>query len=130
MKPTIFGWMLLLVAATDAVADEAPLTATLSAAQAQARQFGIFFGGTATQYDLCVKKGFLGKSAQSAEEMAKSILAKMRDSGKDSDQSAYVEDGWNMMRKEVSEHESYYTQERCAAVGKEWTKMMATVQQK
>jgi hypothetical protein len=38
----------------------------------------------------------------------------------------YVQQGWDLMKKEISEHESFYTQERCASVGKEWAKMMAT----
>ena len=63
---------------------------------AQARQFGIFFGGTASQYDLCVKKGFLPKGNQSAEEIAK----------------------------------SFYTQERCAPVGKQWTKLLEVMRKK
>jgi hypothetical protein len=40
--------------------------ATATQDQGQARQLGIFVGGTATQYDLSVKKGFVAKSDQSA----------------------------------------------------------------
>jgi hypothetical protein len=111
-------------------ADEIAASAPLSAEQAQARQFGIFFGGTASQYDLCVKKGFLGKGDQSAEETAKSILAKARALNHGADLSVYIEDGWDMMKKEISEHESFYTKEKCAAVGKEWAKMIATMASK
>jgi hypothetical protein len=113
-----------------AFADDTPASATLSAEQAQAREFGIFFGGTASQYDLCVKKGFLAKSSQSAEETAKSILAKVRALNNGPDLSAYIQDGWDMMKKEISEHESFYTQEKCAGVGKEWAKMIATMSPK
>lgn len=134
MKPsqwTLMLWTLTASAgAIDAYAGDQPATATLSPAQAQARQFGIFFGGMASQVDLCVQKGFLAKGPQNAEEIAKSILQKMRDSSKDSDQSAYIQDGWDTMKKEVLEHEAYYTQEKCVSVGKEWAKMMATMQQK
>jgi hypothetical protein len=108
-------------------AQNAPATATQD--QGQARQFGILVGGTATQYDLCVKKGFLAKSDQSAEETAKSIFEKMRANG-GPDQSAYVQEGWDMMKKEITSHESFYTQEKCAGVGKEWTRIMATMQKK
>jgi hypothetical protein len=66
--------------------------------QGQARQLGILVGGTATQYDLCVKKGFLAKSEPSAEETAKSFFEKMRANG-GPDQSAYVQEGWDMMKK-------------------------------
>jgi hypothetical protein len=96
----------------------------------QARQFGILVGGTASQYDLCVKKGFLAQSDPSAEGTAKSILEKMRTSSTGPDQSAYMQEGWDMMKKQISEHESFYTQEKCAGVGKEWAKILATVRNK
>ena len=98
--------------------------------QAQARQFGIFFGGTASQYDLCVKKGFLPKGNQNAEEIAKSFLEKTWATNPAADQSVYVEDGWNKMKKEISEHESFYTQQRCAAVGKQWAKLLEAIRKK
>jgi hypothetical protein len=117
----------LIIWGSAANAQNAPATATQD--QGQARQFGILVGGTATQYDLCVKKGFLAKSDQSAEETAKSMFDKMRTNG-GPDQSAYVQEGWDMMKKQISEHESFYTQEKCAGVGKEWTKIMATLRKK
>jgi hypothetical protein len=110
-------------------AQDAPATATATQDQGQARQFGILVGGTATQYDLCVKKGFLGKGNQSAEETAKSIFEKLHADGR-VDQSAYVQEGWDMMKKEIFTHESFYTQDRCAGVGKEWAKIMATMRKK
>jgi hypothetical protein len=113
-----------------ALADEPQAPATLNNEQAQARQLGIYFGGMASQHDLCVKKGFLAKSDQSAEEIAKSVLEKVRTLSKGADQSAYVQDGWDMMKKEISEHESFYTQEKCSSVGKQWTKMLATMAKK
>lgn len=106
-------------------ANDAPGPTTNTSEQAQARQFGIFFGGTATQYDLCVKKGFLPKGDRSAEEIAKSFMEKSWAMNQGADQSAYVLDGWNMMKKEISENESFYTREKCAGVGKQWTKLLA-----
>lgn len=97
--------------------------------QGQARQLGILVGGTATQYDLCVKKGFLTKSNPSAEETAKSFFEKMRADG-GPDQSAYVQEGWDMMKKEISAHESFYTQDKCAGVGKQWARITATLRKK
>jgi len=35
-----------------------------------------------------------------------------------------------MMKKEISENESFYTQERCASVGKQWTKMLVVMRKK
>jgi hypothetical protein len=111
-------------------ANDAPEPTTNTPAQAQARQFGIYFGGTASQYDLCVKKGFLPKGNQSAEEIAKSFLEKTWTSNQGTDQSVYVQDGWNTMKKEISENESFYTQERCASVGKQWTKLLVEMRKK
>jgi hypothetical protein len=111
-------------------ANDAPGPTTNTSEQAEARQFGIFFGGTASQYDLCVKKGFLPKGDQSAEEIAKSFMEKAWATNQGADQSAYVLDGWNMMKKEISENESFYTQEKCASVGKQWTKLLAGMRKK
>jgi opacity protein-like surface antigen len=107
-----------------ACAAEAPMSNTLNTEQAQARQFGIYFGGTASQYDLCVKKGFLPKGDQSAEDFVKATLEQMRALNKGPDESAYVQEGWDMIKKEISENEGFFTRDKCAAVGKEWTKML------
>jgi len=108
-----------------AFADDPLEPKTATQAQGEARQLGILIGGTATQYDLCAKQGFLRKGNQTAEELAKSILEKMRASNPA--QSAYIQEGWDMMKKQISEHESFYTQEKCSGVGKEWTKILATM---
>jgi len=110
-----------------AYADDVPASATTTTEQAQARQFGIYFGGMASQYDLCVKKGLLAKGDQSAEEVAKSILEKMRQFNKGTDQSAFVQEGWDAIKPEVAKHESEYTQEKCSWVANEWAKMVATM---
>jgi hypothetical protein len=102
--------------------------AVATQAQGQARALGMLVGGTATQYDLCVKKGFL-KSNQSAEETAKSFFEKVRANG-GPDQSAYAQEGWDTIAKEIADHESFYTQEKCAGVGKEWAKITATMRKK
>jgi hypothetical protein len=117
----------LIMWGSAANAQNAPATATQ--AQGQARQLGMLVGGTASQYDLCVKKGFLVTSDQSAEETAKSFFEKMPATGAP-EHSAFVQEGWDMMKKEVSAHESFYTQQKCAGVGKEWAKIMATMRKK
>ena len=55
--------ILALVALSGAVAyaDDIPESVASNTEQAEARQFGIYFGGMASQYDLCVKKGLLPK---------------------------------------------------------------------
>jgi len=105
--------------------DAAP--ATMTPAQAQARQFGMFIGGTASQYDLCARKGFLAVANPSAENTARTILEKMKVSTSGVDQSVYAQQGWDMIKSEISEDESFYTRERCAAVGREWAKIIASV---
>ena len=92
-----------------------------------AKQFGIYFGGIASQYDLCVKKGFLPKGDQSAEQVARSILEKMRQFDTGSDQSAFVREGWDAIKLEIAKHESEFTQEKCSWVATEWAKMVATM---
>jgi opacity protein-like surface antigen len=129
MKKLLAVFALMVSAGGPVHANDAPEPTTNTPAQAQARQFGIFFGGTASQYDLCVKKGFLPKGNQSAEEVAKSFLEKTWTT-QGTDQSVYVQDGWNMMKKEISENESFYTQERCASVGKQWTKLLMVMRKK
>ena len=123
------GTMILgLVALNGAAvyADDVPASASRTE-QAQARQFGIYFGGMASQYDLCAKKGFLPKGDQSAEQMARSILEKMRQFDKGPDQSAFVQEGWDAIKLEIAKHESEYTQEKCSWVATEWAKMIATM---
>jgi hypothetical protein len=118
-------WLIALTGAA-AYAEDAPASAASSVEQAQARQFGIFFGGMASQYDLCVKKGLLAKGDQSAEAIAKSILEKMRQFNKGPDQSAYVQEGWDAIKQEIAKHDADYTQEKCSWVAKEWAKIVAT----
>jgi hypothetical protein len=120
-------WAVIVAAAG---ADETQAPATLSNEQAQARQLGIYFGGMASQYDLCARKGYLSTRDQTAEQIAKSVLEKVRTLSKGPDQSAYVQDGWDTMKKEIAEHESFYTKEKCSAVGKQWAKMIATLDKK
>jgi hypothetical protein len=124
--------VLAVMASAAVVVHAGDLTATdtLTQEQAQARQFGIFFGGTASQYDLCVKKGFLPKGDQSAEATAKAFLDKTWTTERGADRSAYVQDGWDMMKKEISDNESFYTQDKCASVGKQWTKLLAEMRKK
>jgi hypothetical protein len=126
-KIVFAGLLLALVVGRGAYAEEPSATVPLSSEQAQARQFGIFFGGLASQYDLCAQKEFLPKGEQPAEEIAKAILEKMRTLNKGPDEFAFVQDGWDTMKKEISENPSFYTQEKCSWVGKEWAKTLVTM---
>src|SRR5271165_800923 len=109
---------LALIFAASAAAHANEPAAALSTEQAQARQLGMFIGGTATQYDLCVKKGFLAKGDQNAEATTKSIFEKMQATRIGPDQSAFVQEGWDTMKQEIAEHEAFFTREKCSWVGK------------
>ncbi|HTB86610.1 MAG TPA: hypothetical protein VK743_01590 [Steroidobacteraceae bacterium] len=130
MKKLLAAFALMVPVGGLVHAYDAPEPNTKTQTQAQARQFGIFLGGTASQYDLCVKKGFLPKGNQSAEDIAKAFLERTWATNQGTDESIYVQDGWNMMKKEISDNESFYTQQRCASVGKQWTKLLAVMQKK
>jgi opacity protein-like surface antigen len=130
MKKLLAVAALMAPAAGQVHANDAPTPTTNTPAQAQARQFGIFFGGTASQYDLCVKKGFLPKGNQNAEEIAQAFLEKTWAANQATEESVYVQDGWNKMKKEISDNESFYTQERCASVGKQWAKLLQVIRKK
>jgi hypothetical protein len=114
--------------ASAAYGDDDPAAKALAQTHADAQEFGVFFGGMATQYDLCVKKGFLAKGTQSAEATAKLILRKMREYTPGPDQSAYVQEGWDLAKHEVAKREADYTREKCSSwVAKEWAKMLRTM---
>jgi hypothetical protein len=127
LKEVIIALGLVSLGGAAACGDDVPAPVAPNSEEAQARQFGIFFGGMASQYDLCVKKGFIAKNAQSAEEVAKSILEMMRKFDKGTDQSVFVQQGWDAIKREIGKHESEFTQEKCSWVANEWAKMVATM---
>jgi hypothetical protein len=56
-----------------------------------------------------------------------SILEKMRQFNKGTDQSAFVQEGWDAIKQEIAKHESAYTPEKCSWMAKQWGKMVATM---
>jgi hypothetical protein len=130
MKQTMVVIALAALTSAIACAGDAPMSVPLNPQQAQARQFGIYLGGTASTYDLCVRRGFLPKIDPSAEETAKAIIERMRASNKGSDPSSYVQEGWDMMKNEIAENESFFTQEKCSFAGKEWAKIIVMMKKK
>jgi hypothetical protein len=130
MKHSFLAFGLLALTVSHAFADDPPVSAAVSTAQAQARQFGMFFGGTATQYDLCVRKGFLAKGDRSAEDSARAYIEKLRETNRGSDEFVFVQDGWDTIKREVSEHEAFFTPEKCAGVGREWAKILVKIRSK
>jgi hypothetical protein len=130
MKTLYLAFGLFALSGSHAFADDPPVSAAVSTAQAQARQFGMFFGGTATQYDLCVSKGFLARGDQSAEDLARAYIEKMRATNKGPDEFDYVQEGWDTIKREVSQHEAFFTADKCAGVGREWAKMLVKMRSK
>jgi hypothetical protein len=130
MKHLYLALALAALISAQAFADDPPVSAAVSTAQAQARQFGMFLGGTATQYDLCARKGFLAKSDPSAEDLARSHLEKLRATTKDPDELARVQEGWDTIKREISQNESFFTQDKCSGVGREWAKILVKMRAK
>jgi hypothetical protein len=130
MKYLYLAFGLFALTVSHAFADDPPVSAAVSTAQGQARQFGMFLGGTATQYDLCVSKGFLAKGDQSAEVLARAYIENIRATNKGPDEFAFVQDGWDTIKREVLQHEAFFTPDKCAGVGREWSKMLAKIRSK
>jgi hypothetical protein len=124
------AYTLLLVSWFGAAAHAEPPANSAATEQAQAIQFGIFFGGMASQYDLCVKKGFLPKGSQSAEVVANGVLDKMQEFNHWTDQRSYVRKGWETAKQQLAQHDADYTREKCTWVATEWKKMEATMRVK
>jgi hypothetical protein len=94
--------------------------------RAEAHLFGTVFGGVAHQYDLCSAAGFLPRGQQSAEATARAILAKMASVGDQGESMPDVQKGWSAARGAVDrDRANQITDERCAAVGKQWNNWMA-----
>ena|ERR1700689_3032234 len=102
----------------------APAARAIPSEPAQAMQFGIFFGGTASQYDLCVKRGLLPKEKSSAEDDANAILTTMEQHNQDPEGTANARKGWELAKQQMQQHGGDFTQERCNAVAAQWQKFL------
>jgi hypothetical protein len=90
---------------------------------AQAEEFGIFFGSAASQYDLCVSRGFIPKGPRSAQEDANSFLAEMERRTEDHAGVANARKGWELAKQEIDEHRADFTEKRCEDVQAQWIKL-------
>jgi hypothetical protein len=102
----------------------APAARAIPSDPAQAMQFGIFFGGTASQHELCVKRGFLPKETRSAEQEANSILTTMEQHNQDPEGTINARKGWQLAKQQMQQHGGDFTQERCNAVVAQWKKFL------
>jgi hypothetical protein len=87
-------------------------------------EFGIFFGGTATQYDVCVDRDLLPKGKRSAKDEADSILAMMEQHNHDPEGTVNARKGWELAKQQMDQHRVDFTQERCNAVAAQWRKFL------
>lgn len=107
--------------ATVALADAPDLQA------AQARQFGILIGGAASQYDLCVRRGFAPRSNPSAEEMLEAFLKASAEYNHDTEGVARAREGWQLMKQEIAKRTATYDRERCDVVIATWHRILPMV---
>ena len=124
MKKSLLFLALLGIASSAFAQDTA---STQTPEQAQARELGMLLGGTATQYDVCADKGFLNKTNPSAEDTVKTYLDSQGVLTQDPSIAAYVKEGWETIKQEITQHESFFTKDKCAGVGKEWGKLLVTM---
>jgi hypothetical protein len=92
---------------------------------AQAMEFGIYFGAAASRYDLCANKGFVPRGAQSAEELAESMLKTMEERTRDTEGTLNVRKGWDLAKQQIAQRSADYTQTRCQEVAAQWAKCRA-----
>jgi len=90
--------------------------------RAQAMQFGLFFGGIATQYDECTRRGFVPSGDRPAEDKAAAYLKASEQFGRDKEGSEYVQKGWNLAKQKIQEQSQEYWEKNCQSVAQQWNK--------
>lgn len=93
----------------------------------QAKQFGMFLGAAASQYDLCVAKGFAPKSTPSAEEMAESFLKVVEQRTQDPESATKAREGWQLAKQDLAKRAADYDQGRCNKVVVTWKRLLPIV---
>ena len=89
---------------------------------AQAMQLGFFLGGSATQYDLCVAKGYIQPGPQKAEDEVVSYLKASEQFVHDQEGISYVQKGWDIAKQKINEQSPQYWESNCDSIGKQWNK--------
>ena len=95
---------------------------------AQAREFGIFFGSAASQFDLCVQRGYIASGPRSAENTANSVLETMQQFNNDPEGIRNAREGWLSVKQSISAHPPELSQAYCDAVAQQWAKYAAMMQ--
>ncbi|WP_342620826.1 hypothetical protein [Rhodoferax sp. GW822-FHT02A01] len=89
---------------------------------AQAASIGVYFGGTASQFDMCVDKGFLPPPKATAESQVNEYLAKPDRGKQELAMEPYFRKGWDMARQQLHEPGFAMTKERCDFIKSQWEK--------
>ena len=76
------------------------------------------------------EKGFSPQRQSKCGGDCESFLEKTWATNQTTDESLYVQNGWDTIKKEISENESFYTQEKCTPVGKQWAKLLEVIRKK
>jgi hypothetical protein len=122
-----FALGIVLTAALPAAALAAePNPNEVKLAQMEALQFGEYFGGAASMYDICVNKGLLPKGATSAEEQAEAYIA-APENERFKDSSKFVHQGWRVARTRMDTDigPNYYDATHCKLLAEQWEKYRA-----
>jgi hypothetical protein len=119
-----FALGIVLAAALPAVTPAAePDPNEVKLAQMEALQFGEYFGGAASMYDICVSKGLLPKGTTSAEAQAEAYIG-APENERFKDSSKFVRQGWRVARTRMDTDigPNYYDATHCRLVAEQWEK--------
>ncbi|MDD5250669.1 MAG: hypothetical protein PHY45_16955 [Rhodocyclaceae bacterium] len=95
--------------------------------QVQAMQFGLLFGGIATQYDKCVEKGYLPAGPQRAEDQADAYLKTAEQFARDAEAAANVQKGWDIAKRKFDAQDAKFWEANCPSIGKLWKRYEVTL---
>lgn len=88
----------------------------------QAMEMGLFLGGSATQYDVCVAKGYIPPGPKKAEDEVVLYLKASEQFTHDQEGISYVQKGWDIAKQKVREQTPKYWESNCGSIGKQWNK--------
>ena len=90
--------------------------------QIQAMIFGMYLGGAASQFDMCVEKGYLPSPERSAESQANSFIAASEQAMHSQAMTPFVRKGWDKVKQKIHEPDFELTKEKCDFIGTQWQK--------
>lgn len=93
-----------------------------------ALQFGMFFGGSATQYDHCVELGRIEPGPRTAEAMASAYLDNVAPFATDAAARQDAHRGWDIARHKIAEQDAQYWARRCPEIDQQWQRYVESLQ--